>query len=100
MEVERFERTGSGTNSRVGDLQIARRGCEIGVAEQSLDGAKIHAELPLMRAGNKGHCVHKVVLLLRVLDVLAEIETASSASQKSQSSSATTGPLRKSSVFA
>ena len=41
MEIERIERTGRGTHGHIGDLQVARRGLQVGVTEQDLDGAQI-----------------------------------------------------------
>ena len=43
MEIERIERTGRGAHGHIGDLQVARRGLQVGVTEQDLDGAKIDA---------------------------------------------------------
>ncbi len=41
--IERFQRTGGPAHIHVGDLQIARGGFEVGMAEQDLNGAEIHA---------------------------------------------------------
>ena len=42
-DVERFERTGGGADRVGGDHQILRRGGQIAMAEQQLDGAEIGA---------------------------------------------------------
>jgi hypothetical protein len=42
-EVEGFERTGGSADRAGGDHQILRRGAQIAMAEQQLDGAKIGA---------------------------------------------------------
>ena len=43
VEIERIQRTGRRAHGHVGDLQIARGGFQVGVAEQDLNGAEIDA---------------------------------------------------------
>jgi hypothetical protein len=45
IDIERIERTRRGAHGHVGHLQIARRGFQLGVAEQELNGARIDAGL-------------------------------------------------------
>ena len=43
VQIERVQGTGRGTNGHVGDVQIARGGFQVGVAQQDLNGAQIRA---------------------------------------------------------
>ena len=43
VEIERIQRTGRGTDGHIGDVQIARGGFQVGVAEQDLNSAEIDA---------------------------------------------------------
>ena len=43
LEIEHIEPTGCGAHGYIGDVEIARRSFQIGVAEQNLDGAKVGA---------------------------------------------------------
>jgi hypothetical protein len=62
--VQRFQRTGSPAQIHVGDLQIARRGFEVRVAEQNLNRSEINAGFEQMR----GEGVPQQVLMNRLRD--------------------------------
>jgi hypothetical protein len=49
IEIQRIQRTGRGTNGHAGDMQIACRGLQMGVAQQDLDGAKFDAGFEQVR---------------------------------------------------
>ena len=49
IEFERIQRTGCGANRHVGDLQLTRRGFQVGVTEQDLNGTKIGSSFQQVR---------------------------------------------------
>ena len=49
IEIQRIERAGRGAHGYVGDLQVARRGFQVGVTEQDLNRAQIRSGFEQVR---------------------------------------------------